>query len=53
MNALLDDEGSKGAQAAGKGDPNGETSKTNGSNPNDSGDPSDKLAASEDKEVRA
>lgn len=51
VNALLDDEGSKGAQDA--GDTSSETSKTNGSNPNDSGSPSDKLAASEDKEVRA
>ena len=51
VNALLDGEGTKGSQAA--GDTNGETSKTNGSNPNGSGDPSDKLAASENKEVRA
>ena len=48
VNALLD---GKGAQDA--GDTNGETSKTNGSNPNGSGSPSDKLAASENKEVRA
>lgn len=48
VNALLDDEGAQDA-----GDTNGETSKTNGSNPNGSGDPSDKLAASENKEVRA
>ena len=53
VNALLDDEGTKGAQAAGKGDPNGETCKADGSNPNDSGNPSDMPAASEDKEVRA
>ena len=51
VNALLDDKGSKGAQNA--GDPNGETSKTNGSNPNSSCDPSDKFAASECEEVRA
>lgn len=51
VNALLDGKGSKGAQDA--GDTSSETSKTNGSNPNDSGSPSDKLAASEDKEVRA
>ena len=48
VNALLDGEGAQDA-----GDTNGETSKTNGSNPNGSGDPSDKLAASENKEVRA
>lgn len=48
VNALLDGEGVQDADS-----PNGETSKTNGSNPNDSGNPSDKLAASEDKEVRA
>lgn len=53
VNALLDGGGTKGSQAAGKGDTNGETSKTNGSNPNGSGDPSDKLAASECEEVRA
>ena len=51
VNALLDGEGSKGAQDA--DNPNGGGSKTNGSNPNGSGDPSDKLAASENKEVRA
>ena len=48
VNALLDGEGAQDA-----GDTNGETSKTNGSNPNGSGDPSGKLAASENKEVRA
>lgn len=48
VNALLDGEGAQDA-----GDTNGETSKTNGSNPNDSGNPSDMFAASEDKEVRA
>ena len=48
VNALLDGEGVQDADS-----PNGETSKTNGSNPNGSGNPSDKLAASEDKEVRA
>lgn len=48
VNALLDDEGAQDA-----GDTNGETSKTNGSNPNGSGDPSDKFAASESEEVRA
>ena len=51
VNALLDDEGSKGAQDA--GDTSGETNKTNGSNPNSSCDPSDKFAASESEEVRA
>lgn len=51
VNALLDDEGSKGAQDA--GDTSGATSKANGSNPNGSGDPSDKFAASECEEVRA
>ena len=51
VNALLDDEGSKGAQDA--GGTNGETSKTNGSNPNSSCDPSDKFAANECEEVRA
>ena len=51
VNALLDDEADKGAQDA--DNPNGEGSKTNGSNPNGSGDPSDKFAASENKEVRA
>ena len=48
VNALLDDEGAQDA-----GDTNGETSKTNGSNPNSSCDPSGKFAASENKEVRA
>lgn len=48
VNALLDGEGAQDA-----GDTNGETSKTNGSNPNGSGDPSDKFAASECEEVRA
>lgn len=48
VNALLDGEGAQDA-----GDTSGETSKTNGSNPNGSGNPSDKLAASENKEVRA
>lgn len=48
VNALLDGEGAQDA-----GDTNGETSKTNGSNPNSSGDPSDKFAASECEEVRA
>ena len=51
VNALLDDEGNKGAQDA--DNPNGEGSKTNGSNPNGSDDPSDKFAANENKEVRA
>ena len=51
VNALLDDEGSKGAQDA--GDTSGEANKADGSNPNGSGSPSDKLAASENKEVRA
>lgn len=51
VNALLDGEGNKGAQDA--GNPNGEGSKTNGSNPNGSDDPSDKFAANENKEVRA
>ena len=51
VNALLDDEGSKGAQDA--GDASGETSKTNGSNPNGSGDPSDKFTTNENKEVSA
>lgn len=51
VNALLDDEADKGAQDA--DNPNSEGSKTNGSNPNGSGDPSDKFAASENKEVRA
>ena len=48
VNALLDGGGAQDA-----GDTNGETSKTNGSNPNGSGDPSDKFAASECEEVRA
>ena len=51
VNALLDGEGSKGAQDA--DNPNDEGSKTNGSNPNGSDDPSDKFAANENKEVRA
>ena len=51
VNALLDDEGSKGAQD--DGDTSGEANKADGSNPNGSGSPSDKLAASENKEVRA
>lgn len=51
VNALLDDESSKGAQDA--DNPNGEGSKTNGSNPNGSDDPSDMFAANENKEVRA
>ena len=48
VNALLDGEGTQDA-----GDTSGETSKTNGSNPNGSGDPSDKFAANECEEVRA
>ena len=48
VNALLDGEGAQDAS-----DTNGETSKTNGSNPNGSDDPSDKFAANENKEVRA
>lgn len=48
VNALLDGGGAQDA-----GDTSGETSKTNGSNPNGSCDPSDKFAANEDKEVRA
>ena len=48
VNALLDSEGAQGA-----GDTNGETDKTNGSNPNSSCDPSGKFAASECEEVRA
>lgn len=48
VNALLDGEGAQDA-----GDTNGETSKTNGSNPNSSCDPSGKFAASECEEVRA
>lgn len=51
VNALLDSEGNKGAQDA--DNPNSEGSKTNGSNPNGSDDPSDKFAANENKEVRA
>ena len=51
VNALLDGEGSKGTQDA--GNPNSEGSKTNGSNPNGSGNPSDKLAANESKEALA
>lgn len=48
VNALLDGGGAQDA-----GDTNGETSKTNGSNPNSSCNPSDKFAANECKEVRA
>lgn len=48
VNALLDGEGAQDA-----GDTNGETDKTNGSNPNSSCDPSGKFAASECEEVRA
>ena len=48
VNALLDSEGAQGA-----GDTNGETSKTNGSNPNGNGDLDDKFAANESKEARA
>ena len=51
VNALLDSEGGKGAQDA--DNPNDEGSKTNGSNPNGSDNPSDKFAANENKEVRA
>lgn len=51
VNTLLDGEGNKGAQDA--ANPNSEGSKTNGSNPNGSDDPSDKFAANENKEVRA
>lgn len=51
VNALLDGESSKGAQDA--DNTNSEGSKTNGSNPNGSDDPSDKFAANENKEVRA
>lgn len=51
VNALLDNEGNKGARDA--ANPNSEGSKTNGSNPNGSDDPSDKFAANENKEVRA
>ena len=48
VNALLDGEGAQDA-----GDTNGETSKTNGSNPNGNGDLGDKFTASECEEVRA
>ena len=48
VNALLDGEGVQDADS-----PNGETSKTNGSNPNGGGDPGDKFAANESEEVRA
>lgn len=48
VNALLNDGGAQDA-----GGTNGETSKTNGSNPNSSCDPSGKFAASECEEVRA
>lgn len=48
VNALLDDEGAQDAD-----NPNGEGSKTNGSNPNGSDNPSDKFAANKNKEVRA
>ena len=48
VNALLDGEGAQDA-----GDTSGETRKADGSNPNDSGNPSDKFAASECEEVRA
>ena len=51
VNARLDGEGNKGVQDADT--PNSEGSKTNGSNPNGSDDPSDKFAANENKEVRA
>ena len=51
VNALLDGEGNKDAQDA--DNPNDEGSKSNGSNPNGSDDPSDKFAANENKEVRA
>ena len=51
VNALLDGEGNKGVQDV--DNPNDEGSKTNGSNPNGSDDPSDKFAANENKEVRA
>ena len=51
VNALLDDESSKGAQDA--DNPNDEGSKTNGSNPNGNDNPSNKFAANENKEVRA
>ena len=48
VNALLDGEGVQDADS-----PNGETSKTNGSNPNGDGDPGDKFAANESEEMRA
>ena len=48
VNALLDDESSKGAQDA--DNPNDEGSKTNGSNPNGNDNPSNKFAANENKE---
>ena len=48
VNALLDGEGAQDA-----GDTNGETSKTNGNNPNGNGDLGGKFVASENKEVRA
>lgn len=48
VNALLDDGGAQDA-----GDTSSETSKTNGSNPNSSCNPSDKFAANECEEVRA
>ncbi|MEE0246509.1 thiamine-binding protein [Ellagibacter isourolithinifaciens] len=48
VNALLDDKGAQDAD-----NPNGEGSKTNGSNPNGSDNPSDKFAANKNKEVRA
>lgn len=48
VNALLDSEGAQDADS-----PNGESNKTNGSNPNGSDDPSDKFAANESKEVLA
>lgn len=48
VNALLDGEGAQDA-----GDTNGKAGEADGSNPNGSGNPSDKLAASENKEVRA
>lgn len=53
VNALLDSEGAKGSQAAGKGDPSGKASEADGSNPNGSDSPSDMFAASENKEVSA
>ena len=48
VNALLDDKGAQDAD-----NPNGEGSKTNGSNPNGSDNPSDKFAANKNREVRA